>query len=425
MLPLQFLCRDGRVLADRDARLMGVPFPPPGASPQRVLIYSHDTFGLGHLRRARAIAHALVAEAPERRVVILSGSPVSHAFRFAPGVTCRRLPGVTKLASGEYQSLGPGHGLDEVVATRAALIRHVAERFDPDLFLVDKEPAGFHGEVLPALHRLKARGCRLVLGLRDVLDDPDLLAPEWERKGALAVLPLYDSLWVYGLEAIYAPLDGLTLPAGVSGRLTYTGYLRREAPEPEGSEAAARESFLLVTPGGGGDGVELVEAVVRAYEAHPLEHPALVVFGPFFPAAEQADLSARIAAHPRLSSLGFDARLERLMRRAAGVVAMGGYNTFCEILSFDRPSLILPRVRPRREQLIRARAAARLGLVGVIEPGDADEPTANETARMAEALAALPHRPAPSARPIPGLLDGLPAIRRLAATADAACVAAE
>ncbi|KTS40363.1 membrane protein, partial [Methylobacterium indicum] len=92
---------------------MSFPLPAPGASPQRVLIYSHDTFGLGHLRRARAIAHALVAEAPERRVVILSGSPVSHAFRFAPGVTCRRLPGVTKLASGEYQSLGPGHGLDE------------------------------------------------------------------------------------------------------------------------------------------------------------------------------------------------------------------------------------------------------------------------------------------------------------------------
>ncbi len=159
---------------------------------------------------------------------------------------------------------------------------------------------------------------------------------------------------------------------------------------------------------------------MRAYEAHPIAHRALVVFGPFFPAAAQAALSARIAAHPRLASLDFDARLERLMRRAAGVVAMGGYNTFCEILSFDRPALILPRVRPRREQLIRARAAARLGLVGVIEPGE-DE----DTTRMAAALDALPHRPTPSARPIPGLLDGLPAIRRLAAAADAPCLAAE
>ncbi|MGY2046756.1 glycosyltransferase family protein [Methylobacterium sp. JK268] len=390
----------------------------PGA-PQRVLIYSHDTFGLGHLRRARAIAHALVAQAPERRVLILSGSPVSHAFRFAPGVTCRRLPGVVKREDGGYRSLGAAHDLDAVVETRAALIRHVARRFDPDLFLVDKEPTGFHGEVLPVLAPLKARGCRLVLGLRDVLDAPDLLAPEWERKGALAVLPLYDALWVYGLEAIYAPLSGLALPEGVGERLTYTGYLRREAPAPEAAESE-EPPFLLVTPGGGGDGVDLVEAVVRAYEAQALPHRALVVFGPFFPPAARDALQARIDAHPRLSALGFDARLERLMRRAAGVVAMGGYNTFCEILSFDRPALILPRTRPRREQLIRAVAAARLGLVETLDPAESGPE------RMAAALAALPERPRPSARPIPRLLDGLPTIRRLVEAPDAAaCVAAE
>ncbi|ACA20729.1 RedA-like protein [Methylobacterium sp. 4-46] len=380
----------------------------PGSAPHRVLIYSHDTFGLGHLRRARAIAHALVAEMPERRVLILSGSPVSHAFRFAPGVTCRRLPGVVKLDSGAYRSLGAAHDLDAVVETRAALIRHVARRFDPDLFLVDKEPTGFHGEVLPVLAPLRDRGCRLVLGLRDVLDDPGLLAPEWERKGALAALPLYDAIWVYGLEEIYAPLSGLALPPGVAERLTYTGYLRREAPDAA-SPAGEDEPFLLVTPGGGGDGIDLVEAVVRAYEAEAPPHRALVVFGPFFPKAARDALQARIDAHPRLSSLDFDARLERLMRRAAGVVAMGGYNTFCEILSFDRPALILPRVRPRREQLIRAEAAARLGLVETLAP-DAAGPE-----RMAAALAALPGRPRPSARPIPHLLDGLPAICRLVA----------
>ncbi|MFE1602550.1 glycosyltransferase family protein [Methylobacterium sp. ID0610] len=395
------------------------PGPASGGALRRVLIYSHDTFGLGHLRRARAIAHALVAEAPERRVLILSGSPVSHAFRFAPGVACRRLPGVVKLESGAYRSLGAAHALDAVVATRAALIRHVVRRFDPDLFLVDKEPTGFHGEVLPVLGPLKARGCRLVLGLRDVLDDPALLAPEWERKGALGVLPLYDSIWIYGLPEIYAPLSGLSLPAGVDERLTYTGYLRREAPEA-GPAEAEEEPFLLVTPGGGGDGVELVEAVVRAYEARAVPHRALVVFGPFFPPRARDALQARIDAHPRLSALDFDARLERLMRRAAGVVAMGGYNTFCEILSFDRPALILPRVRPRREQLIRAEAAARLGLVETLAPDRADPE------RMAAALAALPGRPRPSARPIPGLLGGLPAIRGLAqAACDAACMAAE
>lgn len=53
----------------------------------RVLIYSHDTFGLGHLRRSRAIANALVAERPGVSVVIISGSPVIGNFEFGSGST--------------------------------------------------------------------------------------------------------------------------------------------------------------------------------------------------------------------------------------------------------------------------------------------------------------------------------------------------
>ncbi len=255
--------------------------PLPGGSPQRVLIYSHDTFGLGHLRRARAIAHALVAEAPERRVVILSGSPVSHAFRFAPGVSCRRLPGVTKLASGEFQSLGPATGLGEVVAARAALNppRRRTLRSRP---LPRRQGAGgLPRRGAAGVHRLKARGCRLVLGCA-TSSTIRICWTEWERKGVLPVLPLYDvALGSTGCGRSTPPRRA-GLRGGVTERLTYTGYLRREAPEPGLPDEAAEEPFLLVTPGGGGDGVELVEAVVRAYEAHALAHRALIVFGPFF-----------------------------------------------------------------------------------------------------------------------------------------------
>ena len=38
---------------------------------------------------------------------------------------------------------------------------------------------------------------------------------------------------------------------------------------------------------------------------------------------------------------------------------MGGYNTFCEVLSFDKRALIVPRHTPRLEQAIRAEAAER------------------------------------------------------------------
>ena len=97
---------------------------------------------------------------------------------------------------------------------RQALILQVAEIFRPDVLIVDKEPTGFRGEVLPALEHLRSDGCRLVLGIRDVMDEPALLVPEWERKGAKEALSrYYDEIWVYGLKDVYQPLAALALAA--------------------------------------------------------------------------------------------------------------------------------------------------------------------------------------------------------------------
>jgi predicted glycosyltransferase len=95
------------------------------------------------------------------------------------------------------------------------------------------------------------------------------------------------------------------------------------------------------------------------------------------------------------------------MRKAAGVVAMGGYNTFCEILSFDLRAILVPRTEPRREQAIRALAAEQLGLARVLLEADGRAPE-----RMAAALRALPDQSEPSRVLVPGLLDGLDAVAR-------------
>ena len=66
-----------------------------------------------------------------------------------------------------------------------------------------------------------------------------------------------DEIWVYGLPHICEPLAGLNVPESVRRKLVYTGYLEREAPETPGSLEALSlidEPFILVTPGGGGDG---------------------------------------------------------------------------------------------------------------------------------------------------------------------------
>jgi predicted glycosyltransferase len=380
---------------------------------KRILIYSHDTFGLGHLRRCRAIAHSLVDGDSSLSVLILSGSPIIGSFDFRSRVDFVRIPGVIKLRNGEYVSLNLHIDIEETLAMRSSIIRHTADIFDPDILIVDKEPLGLRGEVRPTLDLLRARGTPLILGLRDVMDDPSALETEWERKNAIPALSeYYNEIWVYGLPQICDPLAGLKLPASVRRRMVYTGYLRRHAPvavaTPQLADLPDGE-FLLVTSGGGGDGDGLVDWVLAAYESDPGGlPPVLLVFGPFMTPDHQAAFAARAASLHKVRTITFDARLENLMARAAGVVAMGGYNTFCEILSFDKPALIVPRTAPRLEQFIRAQRAAELGLVAILPDTEGRQPRT-----MAAALLQLMQQPPPSSVVVPGLLDGMASVNRL------------
>ena len=381
-------------------------WPVPVVGHRRALLYSHDTFGLGHLRRSRTIALALTQDDPSLAALILTGSPIAGRFDFPNRVDHVRLPGVVKLPNGDYASHNLGLPIEETVALRTAIIDAATRTFQPDLLVVDKEAWGFRNELANTLEIAHRAGARVVLGIRDVLDDPQLLAEEWARKGhAEAIERYFHEIWVYGLPQICRPLDGLGLSAGVMERIVYTGYLRREAPEPpQDCESGPARPYVLVTTGGGGDGARLIDWVLSAYEADAsLEPHAVLVYGPFMPADYRAEFDSRAQAlGPRVSVMRFAGHMERLLAEASGIIAMGGYNTFCEILSVDRPAIIAPRVRPRREQLIRATAAESLGLIRMLhEERDGSSPWV-----MARAIRQLPHQPRPSAVSVPGLLDG-------------------
>lgn len=377
----------------------------------RTLLYSHDTFGLGHLRRSRTIATALTEADENCSALIVTGSPIAGRFDFAERLDHVRLPGVVKLPDGSYSSLNLSLQIDEMVRLRGAIIAATAREFRPDLVIVDKEPWGFRQELAETLEYLKAAGTRIVLGIRDVLDDEDALTAEWERKNAVEALErYYDEIWIYGIPEICEPLTGLGLSSQALSRVRYTGYLRRKAPDwpaETGGDLPA-EPYVLVTTGGGGDGVQIIDWVLRAYESDPtLKQHALLVYGPFLDATARQGFDERVAKlDDRVTAMSFHPRLERVLSEASGVVAMGGYNTFCEILSMDKPAIIVPRTKPRREQTIRAEAAERLGLIRMLLP----ERDGKSAQTMAEAIKALAYQRRPSENRIPGLMDGLKTI---------------
>ncbi len=232
--------------------------------------------------------------------------------------------------------------------------------------------------MLATLEMLKAMGTTLVLGLRDIMDEPKLLFREWERRQVLPALEhLYDEIWVYGLESFADPLAGVNCPAAVRRKIVYTGYLKRAVPHLTGTPPipVGGQPYLLVTVGGGDDGMSVVDWVLRAYEHDPeIPLAAVVVLGPFMPAAAQRRFRERAERIGRIDVVTFDTHVELLIDGAVGVVAMAGYNTFCEILSLDKRAILVPRVKPRREQLLRAQRAAALGLVRMLDPEGVHDP---------------------------------------------------
>ena len=370
----------------------------------RILMYSHDTFGLGHLRRCRTIAHSLVEDFRGLSILIISGSTIAGAFDYRARVDFVKIPSVIKLRNGEYTSLARHIDLQDTLVMRESIIRHTAETFQPDIFIVDKEPLGLRGEVEATLAYLKTTGTMLVLGLREVMDAPHLLDAEWKRRDVLRKIDLlYDAIWIYGPPDFYNPLTGLDVPPAVSSKLEFVGFLQRGLSHEKLPGHRPKGDYILVTPGGGGDGAELIHDVLHAYQQDPeLTYNAIIVLGPYMPARQRRKLLAKGKKIPYVTMIEFDNQMEDLMAGAMAVVAMGGYNTYCVILSFDKPALIVPRTMPRQEQLIRASRAAELGLVDMLLPEEAAD-----ALRLAKALRALPGRPRPSISR-PGLrLEGL------------------
>lgn len=380
--------------------------------PRRILIYSYDSFGLGHFRRCMLIAQALADSDEAVEVVVITGCPVAAQFPVLPQVRIVPVPPVVKGPDGSYRPLDPACTAPVVLQRRAKRIARIAAEFAPHLFIVDKEPLGLLGELAATLAALSRRGTRIVLGVRDILDHPTLLLREWARKHSLGALARYYSdVWIYGIPEFWNPLHGLALPTSIRGRVYYTGYLHRRLPaSPETDRGELARGRLLVTVGGGGDGAAMVEQIVAAYETHPdIPLGAVFVLGPLMPDPLRRELTRRARRLENAMVVPFTTDLEQLMARAAGIVAMCGYNTFCEILSFGQRALLVPRRAPRLEQHIRATRAEHFGLARMIE-----DRQPNRSERLVRALKSLADQAPPRLSTLPGFFDGLQNVVRLA-----------
>lgn len=290
-------------------------------------------------------------------------------------VNCIELPPVVKLGPGRYAPEDPALAGQDVVALRSELLADAVHRLRPDLLLVDRHPRGLLGELddaLSAFETCSPRG-QAVLGLRDILDEPAAVAAEWDGyRLAETIRRRYPTVLCYGDRSVYDIAAEYDFDDEVAGRIRYTGYLTDGplATDPLGVRwrHGIRGRLAVCTLGGGKDAAAVAMAFLDAMMLMKGGGwRGVLITGPYMPASDVE----RLRAHPvgdavKLVPVAED--VPSYLSAADAVLCMGGYNTTCEVLSLAAPAVLVPRIRPRLEQMMRAERLAARGLLDWIHP---------------------------------------------------------
>ncbi len=339
----------------------------------RMLFYSHDTFGLGHLQRSTNLIRTLLREYPEMSALLVTGSPVVHRYELPEGADYVKLPAVRKVAADQYEARSLRIESAGIQSLRENLLLRTVRDYDPQVLLVDHAPLGMKGELRPALEWLAENGgCRRILGLRDITDAPDYVIQHWREQGIYdAMRDLYDDIVVYGSPDVYDLVTEYALPTDVAAKTHFLGYVR----EPDGVESvlpALSGRPAVAVSIGGGDGADgLIDVVIEMVQAFPEEvgFHIQILTGPLVGAERQQEFRERARGLP-VEVFEFMQSTSQWFGRADLVVSTGGYNTVTQLLAHARRAIVVPRVLHRQEQLIRARRLEELGLAACLHPQD-------------------------------------------------------
>lgn len=325
------------------------------------LFYSHDGYGLGHIRRNSLIAQAVLDADPSAQVTLVTGLDVrTRWLHDSSRARVHRVPPLLKDTDGSYRN--ERLSFEDALRRREQVFAELVEDQRPDVVVVDRHPYGTAGELRTGLAVASDHGSSLVLGLRDVLDEPEVVREEMSGRGWEGVDDLFDDVLVYGRPH----LVDHQAEYGLTRTPTYCGWVvERVRP------ARSYGNLLVVAAGGGGDGATVFELASRLMDECPDLH-ALFAPGPY--ADLEAVRRAGHALHGRARIADHSVACGRWFSRADAILCMAGYNSTMEALAAGQRPILVPRRSPRREQAIRASRLAALGLVDVVDEGaDASE----------------------------------------------------
>jgi predicted glycosyltransferase len=342
---------------------------------RRLLIYTQDGTGLGHLKRALNVARGIDATTTDWKIVLLADSP-------AVGLVCSseveyvKLPTIIKTGGMTWRPHRSSLEISKIIGIRSRTIQDFFFEFRPDVFLVDHMPVGALGELRPLLDRVLERRdrSRLVLGLRDILDEPSVVRDVWGKLDAYRYIGGYDTVLVYGCRDIYDPGCAYDL-ASHAEQLVYCNYVASPPADGPLGERSFEEPLIVVMGGGGADLFPLARVLLQAVPEvlRHLRFRVVLLIGPNMPRAHRSELEARARTLP-VRVIGGLSDARAWIRRADAVVTMAGYNSVCESLLARRKVLAVPRPGPSSEQRTRASLFGARRLLSALPPEDLTAP---------------------------------------------------
>lgn len=353
-----------------------------------ILLYVQHLLGIGHLRRAAAIAKSLGARG--LKVVFVSGGlPV-------PGLDVGdtrfvQLPPVQSRDE-SFSALvdADGRPVDEAwKSERASRLLGVFHAARPRLILTEMFPFGrrqMRFELIPLLEaaRLEATPPAIVCSVRDILNrqrKPEKI--DW----IVATLNRYfHRVLVHGDPGV-VPLDA-SFPGTdrIAAPIEYTGYVVT-APAEEVIAGAIPPGEagpeVVVSSGGGRVAAPLIEAALAARPLGPLaDAPWRILVGPNLPARDFDGCARRAPAGVVVERARPD--FQALLARCRLSISQAGYNTLMEVLRAGRPAVVVPfAAASETEQSQRARLLARRGALTVVEEAGLSGKTLDQGIRRA------------------------------------------
>jgi predicted glycosyltransferase len=340
---------------------------------RRVFFYVQHLLGIGHLRRAAAIARALVAAGAE--VSFVSGGEPVPSIDLG-GADLVQLPPASAADSGFSAIVdAAGQPIDEAwqAERRRQLLAHFA-RLRPDILLIEMYPFGrrqFRFELLPLLEAAKASNDTpgqkplIACSLRDILVDKGRAD---RRAETLDLVERYFDLVLVHGDPRLVTLDR-TFPAAelLADKLHYTGYVVEQIPPANNQDRTHGE--VLISAGGGAVGAPLFHAAIaaKALSRHGGQ-PWRLITGRNLPAADVADITA-LARTAGIAVEQFRSDFPRLLQSCLLSVSQGGYNTVMELIAARCPAVIVPFAEgSESEQDLRGRLLAERGILQLVHP---------------------------------------------------------